>query len=86
MKTTILTKRRYELLNSIFNEKIYDITKKYHGDDGETQVPSLMEVSKYLMYGKKTSLKAGSEYEFGMSFEWINETVDRIPIHLQVLS
>ena len=33
--TTIPTKRRYELLNSIFNEKVYTITKKYHGDDGE---------------------------------------------------
>ena len=35
-KTTIPTKRRYELLNSIFNEKVSTITKKSHGDDGET--------------------------------------------------
>ena len=35
-KTTIPTKRRYKLLNSIFNEKVYTITKKSHGDDGET--------------------------------------------------
>ena len=36
VKTTIPTKRRYELLNSIFNEKVSTITKKSHGDDGET--------------------------------------------------
>ena len=35
-KTTIPTKRRYELLNSIFNDKVSTITKKSHGDDGET--------------------------------------------------
>ena len=35
-KTTIPTKRQYELLNLIFNEKVSMITKKYHGDDGET--------------------------------------------------
>ena len=35
-KTTIHTKRRYELLNLIFNEKVSTITKKSHGDDGET--------------------------------------------------
>ena len=35
-KTTIPTKRRYKLLNSVFNEKVYTITKKSHGDDGET--------------------------------------------------
>ena len=29
-KATIPTKRRYELLNSIFNEKVYTITKKSH--------------------------------------------------------
>ena len=63
-KTTIPTKRQYKLLNSIFNEKVSTITKKSHGDDGETWVPSSMEVSKYLMYGKKPLLKAGSEYEF----------------------
>ena len=34
--TTIPTKRRYELLNSIFNEKVSTITKKSHEDDGET--------------------------------------------------
>ena len=36
MKTTITTKRQYELLNSIFNEKVSTITNKSHGDDGET--------------------------------------------------
>ena len=35
-KTKIPTKRRYELLNLIFNEKVYTITKKSHRDDGET--------------------------------------------------
>ena len=35
-KTTIPRKRRYELLNSIFNEKVSTITKTSHGDDGET--------------------------------------------------
>ena len=35
-KTKIPTKRRYTLLNLIFNEKISTITKKSHGDDGET--------------------------------------------------
>ena len=35
-KTTIPTKRQYELLNSIFNEKVYTITNKFHGYDGET--------------------------------------------------
>ena len=35
-KTTIPTKRRYELLDSIFNEKFSTITKKSHGYDGET--------------------------------------------------
>ena len=35
-KTTIPKKRRYELLNSIFNEKVSTITKKSHVDDGET--------------------------------------------------
>ena len=35
-KTTIPTKCGYELLNSIFNEKVYTITKKFHGYDGET--------------------------------------------------
>ena len=35
-KTTVPTKRRYELLNSIFNEKVSTITKKSNGDDGET--------------------------------------------------
>ena len=49
-KTTIPTKIRYELLNSIFNEKVSTITKKSHVDDGETKVPSLMEASKYLLY------------------------------------
>ena len=34
--TTITTKRQYELLNSIFNEKVTTITKKSHGDYGET--------------------------------------------------
>ena len=34
--TTIPKKRRYELLNLIFNEKVSTITKKSHGDDGET--------------------------------------------------
>ena len=36
MKTTIREKRRYKLLNSIFNEKLSTITNKSHGDDGET--------------------------------------------------
>ena len=63
-KTTIHTKRRYKLLNLIFNQKVSTITKKSHGDDGEMWVPSLIEVSKYLLYGKKLSLKAGSEYDF----------------------
>ena len=35
-KTTIPTKRRYELLNSIFNAKVSTITKESDGDDGET--------------------------------------------------
>ena len=35
-KKKIPTKRRYELLNSIFNEKFSTITKKSHGDDGKT--------------------------------------------------
>ena len=35
-KTTIPTKRQYKLLNSIFNEKVSTVTKKSHGDDGET--------------------------------------------------
>ena len=35
-KTTIPTKRRYELLNSIFDAKVSTITKKSHGCDGET--------------------------------------------------
>ena len=35
-KTTIPTKIRYKLLNSIFNEKVSTITKKFHGYDGET--------------------------------------------------
>ena len=35
-KTKIPTKRRYELLNSIFNEKIYTIITRTHRDDGET--------------------------------------------------
>ena len=35
-KITITTKRRYDFLNSIFNEKVFTITKKYHRDDGET--------------------------------------------------
>ena len=35
-KTTIPTKRRYELLNLIFNEKVSTITKKSHVNDGET--------------------------------------------------
>ena len=35
-KTTLPTKRRYELLNLIFNEKVSTITKKSHVDDGET--------------------------------------------------
>ena len=35
-KTTIPTKRRYELLNLIFNEKVSTITKKSHGNNGET--------------------------------------------------
>ena len=34
-KTTIPTKRQYELLNSIFNEKVSTITNKSHGDDDE---------------------------------------------------
>ena len=34
-KTTIPTKRRYELLNSIFDEKFSTIKKKSHGNDGE---------------------------------------------------
>ena len=75
-------KRQYKLLNSICNEKVFAITKKSRGDDGETWFPSLMEVSKYLLYRKKPSLKAGLEYDF----EWINETVARAPIHLRGLS
>ena len=35
-KTKIPTKRRYELLNSIFNENFSTITKKSHEYDGET--------------------------------------------------
>ena len=35
-KTTIPTKRRYELLNSIFNEEVSKITKKSYRDDGDT--------------------------------------------------
>ena len=35
-KKTIPMKRRYELLNSIFNEKVSTITKKSHRDDGKT--------------------------------------------------
>ena len=35
-KKTIPTKRRYKLLNSIFNEKVSTITKKSNEDDGET--------------------------------------------------
>ena len=35
-KTTIPTKIRYKLMNLIFNGKVYTITKKPHGDDGET--------------------------------------------------
>ena len=35
MKKTIPTKRRYELPNSIFNEKVSTITRKSHGDYGE---------------------------------------------------
>ena len=35
-KKTIPTKRRYKLLNYIFNEKVSTITKESHGDDGET--------------------------------------------------
>ena len=35
-KTKIPTKRQYELMNSIFNEKVSMITKRSHGDDGET--------------------------------------------------
>ena len=35
-KKTIPRKRRYELLNLMFNEKVSTITNKYHGDDGET--------------------------------------------------
>ena len=35
-KTTIPTKRQYKLLNSIFNDKVSTVTKKSHGDDGET--------------------------------------------------
>ena len=35
-KTTIHTKRRYELLNSIFNEKVSTITNKSYEDDVET--------------------------------------------------
>ena len=34
-KTTIPTKIRYKLLNSIFNEKVSTITKKSHEYDGE---------------------------------------------------
>ena len=34
--TTIPTKRQYKSLNSIFNDKVSMITKKSHGDDGET--------------------------------------------------
>ena len=57
------TKRRYKLLNQISNEKGSTITKNSHGVDSETQVPSLMEVSKYLLYREKPWLKSGSEYE-----------------------
>ena len=85
-KTTIPTKRQYKLLNQIFNEKVSTITKRSYGDGVETQVPSLMEVSEYLLYGKKLLLKAGLEYAFLMSFEWINQTVDTNPIHLRGLS
>ena len=35
-KTTIPTKRRYNLLNLIFNKKVSTITKKFHVYDGET--------------------------------------------------
>ena len=35
-KTKIPTKRRYELTNSIFNEKLSTITKKSNGNDGKT--------------------------------------------------
>ena len=35
MKTTIPTKGGYELLNSIFNEKVSTIKKENHGNDGE---------------------------------------------------
>ena len=51
-KTTIPTKRLYELLNSIFNAKVSTNTNKSNGDDGETKVSSPMEVSKYLLYKK----------------------------------
>ena len=63
-KTTIHTKRQQKLLNLICNEKVSMITKEFHGYDGETQVPSIMGLSKYLMYGKNPSLKAGLEYDF----------------------
>ena len=36
MKTTIPTNRRCELLDSIFNEMVSTIIKKFHGDGGET--------------------------------------------------
>ena len=85
-KTTIVKKKQYELLNSIFNEKVSTNIKKSKKDDGETYVASLMEVSKYLLYGIKPSLESGSEYEFWMSFKWINKTVARNPIDLQRLS
>ena len=35
-KTKIHTKRQYKLLNSIFNEKVYTITKESYEDDVET--------------------------------------------------
>ena len=35
-KTTIPKNRQYELLNSIFNEKVSTFTNKFHVDDGET--------------------------------------------------
>ena len=35
-KKKIPTKRQYKLPNSIFNEKVSTITKKYHEYDGET--------------------------------------------------
>ena len=63
-KKTICTKRRYEIPISIYNDKVYTITNNYYGDDGETQIPLIMEVSKCLLYGEKPSLKAGSENEF----------------------